>query len=463
MSTPVKAVNLAGLLSVDATDPRDRVELRRQLRHTLVPLAVASGLVSLWVALAPLSGAIVASGKLKVELNHKTVQHKEGGIVEQILVRDGDVVHAGQPLLVVGDVRNDAELALLDDQLAAERIRSARAAAEAALAPKFEPQLESRGHALGSSSAGFLAAPADDAKAAERVARETALFAARRHTLDEQVTSLESQARDAQAQAAALTQQIEATERSAKLAAEELEMNAQLAAQGYVQRTRLLQLERDRSDYLSRASQSRSDLALARQRAGELAARIAQARNQYQQQAADEAKESAALIRELEERFRPFRDQQERRYVRAPVDGKVLGLRVSSAGEVIGPGDALLDIVPTSEKLVVEAHIRPQDIDHVHEGSAAEVRLAALDARKTPLLPGRVALVSADRLSTPDGGTSWYSATVEIDAAALASTPGIELRAGMPAELFVATPARTLFQYLAKPLTTFASRAMREP
>ena len=138
-------------------------------------------------------------------------------------------------------------------------------------------------------------------------------------------------------------------------------------------------------------------------------------------------------------------------------------MRVSSAGEVIGAGDALLDIVPTSEKLVVEAHIRPQDIDHVHEGSAAEVRLAAFDSRATPLLPGRVALVSADRLSAPDGGSSWYSATVEIDAAALADAPNVELRAGMPAELFVATPERTLFQYLTKPLTTFASRAMREP
>src|SRR4029079_11340315 len=131
-----KAVNLAGLLSVDETEPTDRLELRRQLRHTLVPLAVASGLVSLWVAFAPLSGAIVAAGKLKVELNHKTVQHKEGGIVEQILVRDGGLVHAAQAMLVGGDVRNDAELALLEEQLAGERLHGARAAAEAALASK---------------------------------------------------------------------------------------------------------------------------------------------------------------------------------------------------------------------------------------------------------------------------------------------------------------------------------------
>jgi HlyD family secretion protein len=449
MSTPA---NLAGLLSVDATEPSDRAELRRQLRHTLLPLAIASALVSLWVVTAPLSGAIVAAGKLKAELNHKTVQHKEGGIVEQILVRDGDVVRAGQPLIGVGDVRNDAELAMLADQLAAERIRAARAGAEAALSPKFDVPAHVRDGKAG-----------DAAKAAEHAARETALFVARRHTLDEQIASLEGQVRDAQAQATALAQQIDATERSAKLASEELGINAKLVEQGYVQRTRVLQLQREESDYVSRMSESRSDLALARQRAGEIQARIAQSRNIYLQQATDEAKESAARIRELEERLKPSRDQAERRFVRAPVDGKVLGLRVSAAGEVIGPGDPLLDIVPTREKLVVEAHIRPQDINHVHEDSAAEVRLSAFDSRTTPLLPGRVVLVSADRLSTPGGETSWYSATVEIDAAALDAAPGLELRAGMPAELFVATPERTLFQYLAKPLAAFASRAMREP
>jgi HlyD family type I secretion membrane fusion protein len=130
---------------------------------------------------------------------------------------------------------------------------------------------------------------------------------------------------------------------------------------------------------------------------------------------------------------------------------------------VIQPGDALLDIVPTEEKLVVEAQIRPQDINHVHEGAAAEVRLSAFDARTTPLLPGMVVLVSADRVTARESGESWYVANVEIDAAALAEHPEIRLRAGMPAELFVATPERTLFEYLAKPLSAFTSRAMREP
>ena len=436
----------ASLLVSSEADPQARAELRRQQRLFLIPLAIAAALLLLWTIAAPLSGAIIAAGKLKVELNRKTVQHQEGGIVRSILVRDGDTVRAGQPLIVVGDVRNDAELNMLRDQLRAERIRNARASAEAALA-KFQVPAEL----------------ADAPGTSDDVARETALFQARRRTLDEQITSLEAQTRDSRTQAAALTKQIETTAASAKLAADELEINEKLVRQGYVQRARLLQLQRDESDYRSRLAEAQSDLALAQQRAGELQARIAQTRNQYQQLATDEARESAAQIRELDERVRPSQDQAERQVVRAPVAGRVMALRVSSVGEVIGPRDPLVDIVPTQEKLVVEARIRPQDIDHVRESSAAEVRLTAFDARTTPLMPGKVVFVSPDRITSQETGESWFVATVEVDAAALRDHPSLRLQPGMPAELFVKTPERTLFQYLAKPLTTFASRAMREP
>ncbi|HJY37606.1 MAG TPA: HlyD family type I secretion periplasmic adaptor subunit [Steroidobacteraceae bacterium] len=444
MSPPA---TFASMLMRSEDDPQAGVELRRQKRLVVIPLAVTAALLALWMIAAPLSGAIIAAGKLKVELNRKTVQHQEGGIVRSILVRDGELVRAGQPLIVVGDVRSDAQLNMLRDQLRAERIRNARSSAEAVLATKFQ-----------------LPAGLDDgAGPSDDLARETALFQARRRTLDEQIASLEAQARDARLQAAALTKQIETTAASAKLAAEELEINEKLVRQGYVQRTRLLELQRGESDYRSRLAEAQSDLALAQQRSGELQARIAQARNQYQQVATDETRESAARIRELEERVRPSQDQAERQYVRAPVDGRVMALRVSSVGEVIGPRDALLDIVPTREKLVVEARIRPQDINHVREHSTAEVRLTAFDARTTPLLPGSVVFVSPDRITAQETGESWFVATVEVDAAALREHPSLRLQPGMPAELFVKTPERTLFQYLTKPLDAFATHAMREP
>ena len=432
---------------LEESDPRAHEALRRLRRLALIPLAIVGVVLVMWSTIAPLSGAIIASGRVKVELNRKTVQHQEGGIVRKILVRDGELVRAGQPLLVIGDVRNDAELSLLQDQLSAERIRYARASAEAALAGSFQAP----------------AAANDAPAAAEALAREQALFDSRRRTLNEQVAALNSQVRDAHGQAEALSHQIESIDGSTKLAGEELALNEKLVSQGYVQRARVIQLQRDASDYRSRISEAQSELSLARQRAGEIQARIGQARNQYQQLAADEAKESAAKIRELEEKLRPSRDQAERQYVRAPVDGKVMGLHVAAIGDVVAPREPLLDVVPTREKLVIEARIRPQDINHVREGSAAEVRLTSFDARTTPPLPGAVTFVSPDLVTSQTNGETWFVATVVVDASSLAARAGMHMQAGMPAELYVTTPSRSLFEYLAKPFMAFTSHAMREP
>ena len=440
-------MSFAGLLAQRDNDPGARAELVRQTRRMLLPLALVVGLTAFWSATAPLSGAVVANGQVKVELNRKTVQHQEGGIVREILVRDGERVRAGQPLVVVGDVRSDAELSLLQDQLRAARIRSARAEAEAALQLHF-------------------AAPADlagEPDAAEHLAREHALFTARRRTLDEQIAALEKQIREAHAQAGALEGRITATETSARLSAEEVEMHNKLVREGFINRTKLLELQREASDYVAHVGEYRGELASARQRVGELEARIAQARNQYQQQAADELKEASAKVRELGEKLRPSQDQVERQMVRSPVDGEVMSMHVSAVGEVVGPRETILDVVPEHEKLVVEAHVHPQDIDHVHKDAPAEVRLSAFDARTVPLLPAKVVFISPDRVTEPDRGESWFVATVEVDVASLKNYPQIHLRAGMPAELFVTTPERTLFQYLTKPLNLFSSRAMREP
>ena len=442
------ASTFAALLMQQEVDEAGRAELRRLMLRALVPAALAAGLAGFWATTAPLSGAIIAPAQLKVELNRKTVQHQEGGIVREVLVRDGQKVRAGDPLVVVGDVRSESALRLLQDQLRGERVREARAAAEASLQPVF---------------AGPDASSAS-AEAADHLARERALFASRRRTLNEQVASLEAQTREAEAQATALQAQIEATETSARLSAEEVEMHEGLVRQGFVHRTRLLGLQRAEADYRARTAEYRSELAAARQRSADLRARIAQARNLYQTQAADELRDASARLRDLEERLRPSQDQVERQIVRAPVDGEVMAMRVSAAGAVIAPREPILDVVPAEEKLVVEARIRPQDIDHVRKDARAEVRLInAFESSNAPLLPGTVVFVSADRVHAKDSADSWFVATVELDVAEVRRRSGLRLHAGMPAELYVTTPSRTLLEYLVKPLNIFASRAMREP
>ena len=152
----------------------------------------------------------------------------------------------------------------------------------------------------------------------------------------------------------------------------------------------------------------------------------------------------SSRLRELEERLRPSKDQVERQSIRSPVDGVVMGLRVAAPGEVLAAGAPIADVVPSNEMLVVEARIRPQDISHVYADAHAKVRLAAFDARTTPMLSGRVTFVSPDRMSDAQTGEAWFAATVEVDAAALRHHPEVQLKAGMPAELFVTTSDRSL-------------------
>lgn len=451
MSAPTQVARKRALadLLVQAHDDGDtRREWLHQARALLVPVAISAALLIAWSAAAPLAGAVVAPAELKVEYKRKTVAHQEGGIVREILVRDGQAVRAGDPLLVVADVRQEADLNLLQDQWRAARVRVARAEAESRLLARVELPDDVEG----------------DRSFAEHVERERAVFATRRQALDEQTVLLSVQIQQAQAQATALESQIDAIHASGKLSDEELAINEKLASQGFVSRTRLIGLQRTSSDYQSKAGEARGDLAAARQRVAELRTRIVQLRFAYQTQATDELKDAAGRVRELEERLRPSRDLVERQVVRAPVDGDVMSLRVAGPGAVIAPREPLLDVVPRREKLVVDARIEPQDIEHVRVGGAAEVRLISDDARRTPLLPAKVTFVSADRVTQPETGKSWFDVTVEVDAQALDQrNPPMRLQAGMAAELFVTTGDRTLFEYLAKPLRAFSQRALREP
>ena len=442
-----RAPSLAVLLKTSAPELRASDQFGRHVRRALWPVSAAVVAACAWSNFAPLSGAVIAPAEVKVELNRKTVQHAEGGIVREILVRDGQTVTAGDPLLAIGDLRGEAELALLKDQWRAARARAARADAESRLAPRFD-------------------APADlvnDAQAAEHIARETAVFMSRRQSLQEQIGLLQEQVAQVNAQAAALDSQIVATSQSAKLSDEELSINERLAVEGFVSRARLIGLQRVASDYSSRIGEHRSDLASARQRAGELRARIAQLRLQLQTQATDELRDATAQVRELAERLRPSQDYVERQIVRAPVDGTVMTLRVAAPGAVVAPREALLDVVPAREKLVFGARIATQDVEHVQVGGTAEVRLLGSDARQRAPLPGRVVFVSPDRMSDPATGRAWFDATVEVEREALPhGRSGAPLQPGMPAEVYVTTAERTLIEFLAKPLGLFVQRAMRE-
>lgn len=444
---------MATLVTTPGTRVEDdtyELEARRLGRiGLLVILALIVG-AGIWMVITPLSGAAIAQGAVKVDMNRKTLQHQEGGIVKEILVRNGSRVEAGQTLLVVHDVRVDANYDLLMTQLDSELAKSARLAAESTLEPAvaLTPELATR---------------ANDVRVKELMRRENAVFATRRHMLDSQIRLLKEQIVEAQREAAALGAQVEAEQRAVQWQLEELEANRKLAEQGFMSNTKLLSLQRGVAEYEARLGEHRAALAQARQRAGDFELRIASLRNNYAKEAADELKESTARIYDLRERLRPSIDAAQRQKVTAPVAGEVVDLRITTVGAVIGPREPLLDIVPENPELVIEARVRPEDITYVKVGGDADVRLTAFKQRITPTVEGKVTYVSADSLTDPKTGATYYMANVKLTAQSLKEAGDLKLQAGMPAEVFVKTPARTPLQYLLDPLTGFLQRAFREP
>ncbi len=416
------------------------------LSGSLIVLAGASALGA-WGALAPLTGAVVAPGVVKVDLNRKVVQHQEGGIVREIHVRDGDHVTAGQELIRLDDVSVDAQLDLLRTQLDAERAKAARLEAERAYAgkPSFPRDLVRR---------------RSDPKIEELLAKESGLFRARREALDTQIAVLHRQIGETSAEEKALAVQLEAEERALKLQKDELGANQRLLEKGFVQKTRILTLQRAVAEYEASYGQHQAQASQARQRATELELRILSLRNQYTQTAADELKDTTARLFDLQEKIRPSKDAADRQRITAPIAGEIVNLRVFTAGSVIGPREVLMEIVPSLQNLIVEAHIRPEDINHVQKGSPAEIRLTAYKQRTTPLVNGVVSYVSGDRLVDEQNKAAYYTVHIEVDRKSLGD---LSMTAGMPAEVYVRTDRRTVFDYLFAPVTQYLRRAMREP
>lgn len=421
------------------------------IRAGLIVIVLAFVVAGGWMALAPIAGAIIAQGAVKIDMNRKTVQHQEGGIVKEILVRDGDRVRQGQPLIVLDDVRVDAAYDSLKTQLDSELARNARLSADRMLANSlvFPEQLTARAER--------------EPKVAEVLQREEALFRARRQTLREQARLLEQQARQAEEEASALRRQIRAQSRALSLQREELAANKRLMDQGFVGAMRVKTVDRAAADYESRLGEQQAELAKAHQRASELALRVKTLENQFMQAAADELKESSNKLFDLEERLRPSKDAAERQRIVAPIAGEIVDLKVTSPGAVVGPRDALLDIVPKDGKLIMEGRIRTEDINFVQVGSEADVRLVAFKSRTTPVVGGKVFYVSADRLIDRASNLAYYTVQVDVPAQALREAGDLKLQAGMPVEIFIKTAERTALEYLLDPVTAYVRRALREP
>jgi HlyD family type I secretion membrane fusion protein len=445
--------NVAALAMAAGPSPlADHIKEARRLGRWAAGVLLL-GLVpaAAWLAFAPLSSAVVASAFVKVDLDRRIVQHAEGGTVREVKVRDGQHVAQGEPLVVLGDVSVDADLNRLDYRVMIERAGVARLEAEQMLAAAVLFPHD------------VLQAARGDTRLDEQIAKERALFAARREALVGQTQLLHAQQAKVTQEAAALRAQIAHATESLAHQAFELETNRRLLNDGFISTTRISQLEAATADYGVKLEEKRADLARAEQRRVDADLRIKSLEGDYRQQASDQLKVATARLAEIQQEQRKTVDASRRQVIVAPVAGDVINLKFTTPGSVISPREPIADIVPTHPRLVVEAHIRTEDISRVRPGQDADIRYTAFKFRTTRLVRGTVFYVAADRTLDRATNQAYYVALVEADPASLAQA-GSEMQpqAGMPAEVYLQGEQRTPLQYLIEPVTLVLRRAARE-
>ena len=401
-----------------------------------------------WAEFAPLESAAIAQGVVSVSGKRKTVQHLEGGIVADIPVREGEVVAAGQELVVLEDTQPRAAFSLL------------RAQHRSAAALKARLEAERDGLAEIRWPAPLREAVAEDA-ADDVLATEERIFRVRSRSLDNRTAIHRRQIGQLRAEAAGLEEEIETQDRQLALLEEEIAALRGLVAKGVEGKPRLLALQRTESEVAGARARNRSQVARVGQRVEETLLTIKELGNERLSAVVAELREVETRMSDLRERLASARNVLSRTRVLAPVAGTVVDLRVFTRGGVVGPGEALMDLVPSGDRLVVEARVEPTDIDMVHPGLGAQVRLTAFSQLNTPPLSGKVIRASADRLVDPVTGAPYYEARIALDAEQ-PELADLKLQPGMPAEVMIVTGERTALEYLLEPIVASFGRALRE-
>jgi len=425
-------------------------EARKLARWAIGVLLLGVVPAAAWLACAPLAAAVVASSFVKVDLDRRVVQHAEGGTVREVKVRDGQHVAQGEPLLVLGDVSVEADLNRLNYRVDVERASLGRLEAEQSSATALQ------------FPADLVAAAGSDPRLTEQMTKERALFAARRDALVGQSVLLRSQQAKLLQEATALRAQIGQATESLKHQTDELEINRRLLGEGFVAGTRVTQLEATVADYGVKLEEKRADLARAEQRLIDADLRIKSLEGDYRQQASDQLKVSAAKLAELQQEQRKAVDASSRQVVVAPVAGDVINLKFTTQGSVVSPREPIADIVPSNPRLVVEAHVRTEDVSRIAQGQPAEIRFTAFKYRTSRLVQGKVFYLAPDRTVDHASGQAYYVALIEADPLSLAKAGEMKLQAGMPADVYLTGEERTPLQYLIEPVTQVLRRAARE-
>jgi HlyD family secretion protein len=427
------------------------------LRAMLRPIAAAGvavtavflGGFAAWGAYAPISSAAIATGVVSPESSRKTIQHLEGGIVQEVLVREGDRVAEGDVLLRLAPTQARAHFAARQRQWQrheAERLRL-KALTEGAQTLLFPARL----------------ADVEDEDLRSFLANQQALFTVQRQGVEEKSAILSHRIAQFEQEIAAIERENGGLLEQLALLDEEIADKGALLRKELIRKPELLVLQRLAAQLRAKVASNEATIARARQKIQETALAILQVRTEFQDLLAKEVVRVNSELAQLEEAMATSEDVFERTEIRAPVAGTVLNLNATTVGGIIRPGEPILDLVPSDDALLIEAQLSPNDIDIVSVGQPARVHLTPFASRHVPPLEGRLTQISAD--STIDQATQerYYQVRVEVDPETMTRmTTDVELTPGMPAEIYIVTAEQSLFGYFIAPVKRSFRRAFRE-
>ena len=405
----------------------------------------------LWALLAPLDKGVPLSGTVTAEGNRKAVQHLTGGTIQQILVKDGDVVKAGQTLVRMNPILAKAASDITTGQYLTARATEARLLAERDGAKKitFPPELQNA---------------ASDARVADLKNLQNQLLISRQSSLQSELSALDENVAGLKLQMQGLQESRDSKKAQLGFLKEQLDGMRDLAKDGYVARNRLLELERTYAQIGGSISEDIGQIGRFQRQVIELSLRRSQRIQDYQKevrtQLAEVQKEAEAQgSRKTAQDFELASVD-----VKAPVDGVVVGLAVFTQGGVVSPGFRMMDIVPTGDALVAEGRLAVNLVDKVHTGLPVELMFSAFNTNTTPLIPGEVTQISADRSVDERTGEPFYKVQVRVTPAGakLIAQNKLDIQPGMPVDLFVKTGERTMMNYLLKPIIDRAKTSMSE-
>ena len=421
-------------------------------RHQLAGLAVILVLLGGfggWMAVASISGAVIAQARVVVETSPKKVQHIEGGVVAEILVRDGAHVEAGQMLLRLDQTETRANLGIVMVQLDELMARQARLEAERDAAAQI-------------TFPGEITGRLDDPQVRTAHDGQMHVFAARRAARDGEQAQLGYKIGQLEEEIAGLIAQQQSKERQLALINAELASLRGLQAQGLVTLNRMLTLEREAARLEGERGELVAQIAAKRGEIGETRLRVIQIdKNQGAEVVAD-LRETQTKIAELREKRAAAEMRLQRTELRAPRSGTVHQLSVHTVGGIVAGGDTVMLIVPDHDRLIFEAQVSPSEIDQVYLGQKAAIRLHAFDPGQAPELKGEVSLISADIISDQQARSQYYLVRIVIDGAELAKLDGRAFIPGMMADAFIETQPRTVLRYLLKPVEERLAHVFRE-